>query len=74
MTTFLKSSEEAVAFGENANPHQVKILKIFRSFYLQAAKSFPKGSSIKDLEVALFFATKAQFMREALEAAQQRSI
>ena len=68
--TFIKSTEEAVAFGKHANPQQIKVLRVLRNFYLQAAKTFPRDS-IKNLETALFFATKGQFMREALEAAQQ---
>lgn len=71
MTTFLNSSQEAVAFGKNANCHQIKTLKIFREFYLQAAKICKQSGVMEDLDKALFFATKAQFMREALEATNQ---
>jgi len=67
-TPFFKSSEAAVAFGVHANFDQVRILKALRNLYLQAAKSFPTGASIEELETALFFATQAQFMREALES------
>lgn len=71
MTTLFKSTEQAVAFGENASPHQIKLLKTLRNYYLQAAKSIPRGSSIEDLNKALVFATQAQFMREALESVPQ---
>lgn len=70
MLTFLRSSQEAVTFGKNANPRQIKILKILRDFHLQAAKAFQKDSSISCLDKMSAFATQAQFMREALEAAK----
>lgn len=71
MKTFFRSTEEAKRFGVNANSNQVKLLRIIRNLFLDAAKSFPKGSSIEDLEKALFYATQAQFAREALEASGQ---
>ena len=68
------SSEQAVQFGRNANRSQMKILKILRNYYLQAARSIPKDSSMEDLSTAIVFATDAQFMREALEAGQTATL
>lgn len=62
------SSEKAVQFGRIANRSQIKILKILRNYYLQAAKSIPRDSCMENFNTAIVFATQAQFMREALES------
>jgi len=64
----IKSTDDAIRFGSAANHQQIKLLRIGRPLFLAIAKSYPR-ESIKDLEMAMFFATQAQFMREALAAA-----
>ena len=65
MKPFLKTSEQAVAYGKMATPKQVKALKIMRETFLaqaREAKQYERYQTAMDLAVA------AQFCREAIES------
>ena len=66
MKPFLKTSEQAVAYGKAATPIQIKALKIMREAYLQWARD---ATQYEQFQTALDHAVNAQFVREALEAA-----
>ena len=66
MKPFLKTSEQAVAYGKTATPLQVKALKIMREAYLQWARD---AADYEQYQTALDHAVNAQFVREALESA-----
>lgn len=66
------SSEQAIEFGRNATVAEVQVIKNIRGMCLRMVErlKLDKDRGIKVLDLQMKFATQAQFMREAIEAAQ----
>jgi hypothetical protein len=67
-----KSSQEAIEFGRNATVAEVDVIKNIRGMCLRMIERLDIDikNDIKVLDLKMDFATQAQFMREAIEAAR----
>lgn len=63
------STDEALEFGRTCSPEQVRQLREARHVAMRFTK---KARAKGDLNLAMEYATQAQFCREALEARRMR--
>lgn len=68
------STQQAIEFGRNATVAEVQVIKNMRGMCLRMVErlNLDTDRGMKVLDLQMEFATQAQFMREAIEAAQGR--